>query len=213
VHTNVHAVHNAASLNMQTADKWMDLNAALFRVNANTGYVLKPPLPITSVPTPVSLTVQVVSGQCLPAPESATDDILDPYVTLEVLGYSEDRNKQQTNWVHDNGWHVRVRIFACTGFNPEWHKSFDFKINYPQLAFLRFCVKDYSTTSQNEFVGEYTVLVAAIRQGREGVCERARTATRLCTFATAHRAPPHCRPHRNTIRSLQNATKLSVKRP
>jgi Ca2+-dependent lipid-binding protein len=41
------------------------------------------------------------------------------------------------------------------GFNPVWKENFRFPLRNPELAVLRFSVKDFDITSSNDFIGGY----------------------------------------------------------
>lgn len=56
-------------------------------------------------------------------------------------------------------------IFS-TGFNPMWNEGFEITLCCPELAILRFCVKDFDSTTQNDYVGEYSVPVMSLREGK-----------------------------------------------
>lgn len=47
--------------------------------------------------------LQIISGQNLPKIESRKKKVIDPYVTIRVLGHSIDRQKFKTKHVDDNG--------------------------------------------------------------------------------------------------------------
>lgn len=51
------------------------------------------------------LTMRIISGQQLPKPEkgSATGEIIDPYVTIQVTGIPLDKVEFKTKVVNDNG--------------------------------------------------------------------------------------------------------------
>ncbi|VDD85389.1 unnamed protein product [Enterobius vermicularis] len=50
-------------------------------------------------------------------------------------------------------------------FNPQWGEKFTLQLHCPQVALVRFCVKDFDSTSANDFVGEFTLPVMSIRPG------------------------------------------------
>lgn len=52
------------------------------------------------------------------------------------------------------------------GFNPVWYDSLRFTIHSPELAMVRFVVEDYDKTSKNDFVGQYTLPLVCMQQGR-----------------------------------------------
>ncbi|VDN51859.1 unnamed protein product [Dracunculus medinensis] len=125
------------AMNMQTCCENLDLVNGLFRINGNCGYVLKP---------------DIVSGHYLPKTQPG-NDVIDPYVTVEFYGIPPDCKKFKTKSIRNNG------------FNPTWNETFITVVHYPEFAFMRLCVKDFDSTSANDFVGEYTVPIDSIRPG------------------------------------------------
>ncbi|CAB3409159.1 unnamed protein product [Caenorhabditis bovis] len=148
----------SVAMNFQTAGEELDLNAGLFRVNGNCGYVLKPMVlldgldPRTMVRPKMKLGIGLFSAQYLPKTEPGKE-IIDPYVSVQIHGIPRDETKAKTRIIKDNG------------FNPEWRDNFYFTLCCPELAILRFCVKDFDSTSSNDFVGEYSIPVLSLRQG------------------------------------------------
>ncbi|KAB5526210.1 hypothetical protein PHYPO_G00149060 [Pangasianodon hypophthalmus] len=154
------------ALNFQTAGVEMDLNDGLFSQNARCGYVLKPPFmrhtenrfdpehPQNRAGyTPLTLTVQVISGQQLPKVNLKEGSIIDPLVRVEIHGVPQDQAKQETRHIENNG------------FNPIWNDTLNFTVHVPELALVRFMVEDYDKTSKNDFVGQYTLPFSCIQQG------------------------------------------------
>uniref|UniRef100_A0A3B3ZSN0 Phosphoinositide phospholipase C n=1 Tax=Periophthalmus magnuspinnatus TaxID=409849 RepID=A0A3B3ZSN0_9GOBI len=143
------------AMNFQTAGLMMDLVAAWFRQNGNCGYVLRPEImrqevsyfsadTRDSVPgvSPQLLHIKVISGQNLPKPKGsgAKGDVVDPYVYVEVHGIPADCTERRTRTVTHNG------------DNPIFDESFDFQINLPELAMVRFVVLDDHFIG-DEFIG------------------------------------------------------------
>lgn len=165
------------SMNFQTAGLMMDLNTAWFRQNGNCGYVLRPAIMRQEVSyfsadtrdtvpgvSPQLLHVkvcrdyhtssngleqserlpsmflppQVISGQNLPKPRGAgaKGDVVDPYVCVEIHGIPADCTERRTRTVTQNG------------DNPVFDESFEFQINLPELAMVRFVVLD------DDFIGD-----------------------------------------------------------
>lgn len=55
----------------------------------------------------------------------------------------------------------------CTlGFNPCWEQTLQFQLRAPELVLVRFVVEDYDTTSPNDFVGQFTLPLNSLKQGR-----------------------------------------------
>ncbi|KAE9555680.1 hypothetical protein FO519_001151 [Halicephalobus sp. NKZ332] len=149
----------SVAMNLQTAGEDMDLANGLFNINGQCGYVLKPKVlcdgldPRQSTDIKVHMHIAVICAQYLPKGDPQGSDIVDPYVTLEVYGIPLDSSKSRTRAIKNNG------------FNPVWNENFSFPLRCPEVAILRFCVKDFDSTSSNDFVGEYTIPVSSVRPG------------------------------------------------
>ncbi|XP_063122674.1 1-phosphatidylinositol 4,5-bisphosphate phosphodiesterase delta-4 isoform X4 [Rattus norvegicus] len=153
------------AMNMQTAGSAMDICDGLFRQNGGSGYVLKPeflrdtqssfnPMKPVSLYKAQILVVQVISGQRLPKVDKTKETtVVDPLVRVELYGVPEDTKQQETSYVENNG------------INPYWGETFYFQIQVPELAMLRFVVKDYSRTSRNNFIGQYTLPWTCMKHG------------------------------------------------
>uniref|UniRef100_A0A674AG32 Phosphoinositide phospholipase C n=1 Tax=Salmo trutta TaxID=8032 RepID=A0A674AG32_SALTR len=154
------------ALNFQTAGVEMDLNDGLFSQNGRCGYILKPDFMRMSerrfdpeVPhnregyRPLSLCIQVISGQQLPKVNIKESSVVDPFVRVEIHGVPLDQAKQETRYIDNNG------------FNPVWYDTLRFTIHAPELALVRFVVEDYDKASRNDFVGQYTLPFSCIQQG------------------------------------------------
>jgi len=51
------------------------------------------------------------------------------------------------------------------GFNPIWNETFDFEIQFPELCFVRFVVRDHSSLGKDEKLGEFTIAFENMRVG------------------------------------------------
>ncbi|XP_061873101.1 1-phosphatidylinositol 4,5-bisphosphate phosphodiesterase delta-3-like isoform X2 [Colius striatus] len=145
------------ALNFQTPGYEMDLNAGRFLGNGGCGYVLKPPC-LRSPPGEgsrcLALHVRVITAQQLPKLNwDKGSSIVDPFVRVEVHGVPGDCSKRQTRHKTNNG------------FNPRWEETLSFQLRVPELALVRFVVEDYDSTSCNDFVGQFTLPLASMRQG------------------------------------------------
>ncbi|XP_071355631.1 inactive phospholipase C-like protein 2 [Trachinotus anak] len=155
------------SMNFQTAGLMMDLNTAWFRQNGNCGYVLRPAIMRQEVSyfsadtrdtvpgvSPQLLHVKVISGQNLPKPRGseAKGDVVDPYVYVEIHGIPADCTERRTRTVTQNG------------DNPIFDESFEFQINLPELAMVRFVVLDDEFIG-DEFIGQYTISLECLQPG------------------------------------------------
>lgn len=121
------------ALNFQTAGMEMDLCDGLFSQNGHCGYVLKPAFmrdegtlfnpsdPSTwQGPGPVTLTIQVISGQQLPKVANSKDGaIIDPLVRVEIHGVPADQAHQETKYIENNG----TRPFSSSSTCPSWPLS------------------------------------------------------------------------------------------
>ncbi|XP_053323571.1 1-phosphatidylinositol 4,5-bisphosphate phosphodiesterase delta-1 isoform X2 [Spea bombifrons] len=154
------------ALNFQTPGAPMDVYQGRFRENGLCGYVLKPeflrqrtskfnPKSIQNGEwwTPKTLHVMVISGQQLPKVNKKKSSIVDPLVTVEIHGVARDNDKKKTRVINNNG------------FNPVWNESFQFEIDVPSLALLRFVVEDYDSSTRNDFVGQFTVPLTSLQMG------------------------------------------------
>ncbi|KAG7524498.1 1-phosphatidylinositol 4,5-bisphosphate phosphodiesterase delta-1-like isoform X1 [Solea senegalensis] len=154
------------ALNFQTPCSEMDVNQGRFLINGKSGYVLKPAFmrDIATEFDPITLTrgdwlkhkmlhVMIISAQQLPKLNKKKSSIVDPMVTVEIYGVPADVAKKETHTVENNG------------FNPSWNESFQFDVYVPDLALVRFMVEDHDSTSDNEFIGQYTLPFNSLKMG------------------------------------------------
>uniref|UniRef100_A0AAQ4PR86 Phosphoinositide phospholipase C n=1 Tax=Gasterosteus aculeatus aculeatus TaxID=481459 RepID=A0AAQ4PR86_GASAC len=155
------------AMNYQTPGLMMDLNIGWFRQNGSCGYVLRPAImrehvsyfsanTKDSVPgvSPQLLHIKIISGQNFPKPKGsgAKGDVVDPYVYVEIHGIPADCGEQRTKTVNQNGE------------NPLFDESFEFQINLPELAMVRFVVLDDDYIG-DEFIGQYTIPFECLQPG------------------------------------------------
>uniref|UniRef100_A0A8C5A371 Phosphoinositide phospholipase C n=1 Tax=Gadus morhua TaxID=8049 RepID=A0A8C5A371_GADMO len=155
------------AMNYQTPGLMMDLNIGWFRQNGSCGYVLRPAImreqvsyfsanTKDSVPgvSPQLLHIKIISGQNFPKPKGsgAKGDVVDPYVYVEIHGIPADCAEQRTKTVTQNGE------------NPLFDESFEFQINLPELAMVRFVVLDDDYIG-DEFIGQYTIPFECLQPG------------------------------------------------
>ncbi|KAL4629691.1 inactive phospholipase C-like protein 2 isoform X1 [Arapaima gigas] len=155
------------AMNYQTPGLMMDLNIGWFRQNGNCGYVLRPAImreevsyfsanTKDSVPgvSPQLLHIKIISGLNFPKPKGsgAKGDVVDPYVYVEIHGIPADCAEQRTKTVNQNG------------DNPIFDESFEFQINLPELAMVRFVVLDDDFIG-DEFIGQYTIPFECLQTG------------------------------------------------
>ncbi|ROT68308.1 1-phosphatidylinositol-4,5-bisphosphate phosphodiesterase epsilon-1 [Penaeus vannamei] len=134
-----------AALNYQTDDTYLHLNYAMFEQNGRCGYVLKPRVmwdynhmmyrrfnPFDKEFDGLhvlNLKVSVISGQYV----CANNFQGSPQVEVEILGILVDCNKFKTKVIHRNS------------FNPIWNDTFNIRVMFKDLAFLRLTVTDTAT--------------------------------------------------------------------
>nr|XP_023691401.1 inactive phospholipase C-like protein 2 isoform X1 [Paramormyrops kingsleyae] len=155
------------AMNYQTPGLMMDLNQGWFRQNGNSGYVLRPAIMREEVSyfsanardslpgvSAQLLHIKVISGQNLPKPRgsAAKGDVVEPYIYVEIHGIPADCAEQRTKTISKNG------------DNPIFDESFEFQINLPELAVLRFVVLDDDYIG-DEFIGQYTIPFECLQPG------------------------------------------------
>lgn len=100
------------------------------------------------------LEIKIISALNLPQNEEILliKDISDPFVTVNIYGIKTDLAEKKSKSVQDNG------------FNPIWNETFKFVVNCPELAFVKFTVKD-EDIGKNQLIGDYTIRFNNIRPG------------------------------------------------
>uniref|UniRef100_A0A914C6T5 Phosphoinositide phospholipase C n=1 Tax=Acrobeloides nanus TaxID=290746 RepID=A0A914C6T5_9BILA len=157
------------SLNYQTGDRSIQLNAGKFLANGRCGYVLKPSylLDETFKPNdtenilgacPIHLRIEVIAGRNL-ARKDRTKGICSPFVEIEVVGLPCDSFVYRTDTATSNG------------LNPRWEQSFEFTVRAPEMALLRFLVEDGDFVGKTDpFIGQAAVFpLDSIRGGFRSV--------------------------------------------
>ncbi|KAM4835890.1 inactive phospholipase C-like protein 1 isoform 3-T3 [Thomomys bottae] len=155
------------AMNFQTPGPRMDLHTGWFLQNGGCGYVLRPSVMRDEVSyfradtkgavpgaSPLALRLKVISGQHFPKPRGACakGDVIDPYVCVEIHGLPADRAEQRTRTVQDNS------------DNPIFDETFEFQVNLPELAAVRFVVLDDDYIG-DEFIGQYTIPFECLQPG------------------------------------------------
>ena len=103
--------------------------------------------------------------------------VIDPFVSVSVYGIPADTAQEKTRTITNNGTKTNCFILAknlvlrednCVlpslGFNPVFDETFEFHINLPQLALVRFVVLDDDFIG-DAFIGQYTIPFACMQQG------------------------------------------------
>ncbi|XP_068201247.1 inactive phospholipase C-like protein 1 isoform X1 [Palaemon carinicauda] len=156
------------ALNFQTPGQMMDVYEGKFRANGGCGYLIKPAVMREHISVfsansretipgvaPQLLKIKVISGQCLPKPRGSTATkagFIDPYVVIQVFGIPADCTEAKTRTVSNDG-----------SF-PIFDESFEFHINLPELALVRFVVLDDEYIG-DDFVGQCTIPFECIQTG------------------------------------------------
>ncbi|XP_075875350.1 1-phosphatidylinositol 4,5-bisphosphate phosphodiesterase gamma-2 isoform X2 [Nelusetta ayraudi] len=150
------------ALNYQTADKYTQLNSALFSLNGRTGYVLQPELMRQDNYDPQQekksveyhLDVKVLAARHLPKPSRS---IASPFVEVELCGYTDEKCK--------------TIVYRDNGLNPAWKAAdlMTFTVHEPELTFLRFVVNEEDMFSDPNFLAQATFPVKGIRSGYRSV--------------------------------------------
>ncbi|KAF7225191.1 1-phosphatidylinositol 4,5-bisphosphate phosphodiesterase gamma-2 isoform X2 [Nothobranchius furzeri] len=151
------------ALNFQTADKYTQLNSALFSLNGSTGYVLQPEFMRQDSYNPYQekkkvkyrIQIKVIAARHLPKPGRS---ITSPFVEVELCGHTEEKFKTSVD--HDNG------------LKPVWKvpaEPVEFTVYEPELTFLRFVVNEEDMFSDPNFLAQATFPVKGLRSGYRSV--------------------------------------------
>ncbi|EFX81685.1 hypothetical protein DAPPUDRAFT_317364 [Daphnia pulex] len=154
------------ALNYQTSGIYKVINEAFFQVNGKCGYVLKPAVlrkpKIGEIPEAEAelsgskaVRLKIISGQNLPKFEKK---VIDPYVTVQIMGHPADRLKFKTKHVDDNG------------FNPCWKETTEFRLRQPELDLLVISVRDKEPMSDDDLVGVRVVPIKSLKSGYGHIC-------------------------------------------
>ncbi|KAG7463925.1 hypothetical protein MATL_G00181820 [Megalops atlanticus] len=159
------------ALNQQTPGAMLDLYRARFAQNGGCGFVLRPAVMreevsyfsahtqgcVPGVPAQ-TLRVKVISAHGLPKPQGSGSkgEVIDPYVVLELHGVPADCAEQRT------------RTAAQNQDDPLFDETFEFQVNMPELALLRFVVLDDDYIG-DDFIGQYSVAFECLQPGYRNV--------------------------------------------
>ncbi|XP_059198706.1 inactive phospholipase C-like protein 1 [Centropristis striata] len=159
------------ALNQQTPGAMLDLHRCRFLQNGGCGYVLRPAVMrdevsyfsahtqgcVPGVPAQ-TLRIKVISALNLPKPQGsgAKGEVIDPYVVLELHGVPADCAEQRT------------RTAAQNQDDPLFDETFEFQVNMPELALLRFVVLDDDYIG-DDFIGQSSVAFECLQPGYRNV--------------------------------------------
>jgi phosphatidylinositol phospholipase C, delta len=155
-----------AALNLQTMGKMAWINQGKFKDNAGCGYVLKPAWMRhnsrvllaggISPPSPISLSVEILSARQLPKSKRKKGELVNPFVKISVQGHADDAQAQTTHTIRSNG------------FNPFWGKKMQFTVKFPELAVLLILVYDddtFASWNGRQKIAYYSLPIGCIKQG------------------------------------------------
>ncbi|XP_075753864.1 1-phosphatidylinositol 4,5-bisphosphate phosphodiesterase zeta-1 [Pelodiscus sinensis] len=165
------------ALNFQTPGLQMELHAGRFLDNGGCGYILKPeflrdpnttfnPNNVTDCP-PLTLSIRIICGYQLPPSQHSKGNKADPLVQIELFGVPEDQIKQQTCVIKRNA--------MC----PRWNETFTFTVHVPEVALIRFTLKDQVMLAANDFLGQYTLPLMCMNKGYRHIPLYSRESERL----------------------------------
>ena len=160
------------ALNYQTEDLPMHINRAMFEQTNNYGYVCKPQImwnrqhlmyrrfnPLEKEFDGLHTTqivINIVSGQYL----NQNNLLCSPYIEIEIIGIPGDCCKRKTKAIMRNA------------FNPIWNETFYFRVNFIDLAFIRFAVYD---SDGGFMLAQRVMSIKSLRSGYRHVCLRSST--------------------------------------
>nr|CAB3264932.1 1-phosphatidylinositol 4,5-bisphosphate phosphodiesterase zeta-1 [Phallusia mammillata] len=159
------------ALNYQTKCDEMEICTGKFRQNGNCGYVLKPRDQRLSscgedgeeLSCAKLLNLHIICGQNLGLNNAGT------FVEVSVSGDQQDVTQRVTNTAKSND--------STTGCDPNWDEKFIFFINKPELAMLRFVVRDRDKAPDK--IGQHTLPFSSVAQGYRHVPLLKRDGTKL----------------------------------
>ena len=145
------------ALNYQTNDTALTINNALFQLNQNLGYVLRPCIP-EKIPGYIEDTydyvIDVISCQRLPKPlEKSKGEIIDPFVEISVYnGDMLDAKVFKTKPIQNNG------------ANPVFNEKIKFSVS-GALGFINFKIIDLDVGSVNDFICQTSAHLGSLKDG------------------------------------------------
>ncbi|KRY12055.1 1-phosphatidylinositol 4,5-bisphosphate phosphodiesterase epsilon-1 [Trichinella patagoniensis] len=164
------------ALNYQTQDIPMAVNTAMFEQNGNCGFMLKPRVmwddshPLYNSFNPwardlreisgLRLTLVIISGQFVCPGQSDAS----PLVEIELMGIVADCSKEKTKVIQRNA------------LNPIWNQSFQFRVNFLDLCFLRLSVIE---SGNNKCTAQRIIPLKMLRAGYRHVRLRSPINTAL----------------------------------
>jgi phosphatidylinositol phospholipase C gamma-1 len=143
------------ALNYQTPDRPMWVNMGKFKVNAKSGYLLRPecqfdtknmfdpysPLSWAKQMNPLEVKIKIISARHLVKPGKG---YASPYIHIGCSGVELDTipNVRRTKGVSTNG------------FRPNWNETVTLEISMPELAVITFTVYDEDQFGDSNAIGQ-----------------------------------------------------------
>ena len=117
-------------------------------------------LPLDDVQPATRLTIQVLSGNCLPKPKGKrTGDCIDPYVRLAVFDVNSDGKETITEF--------STSPVKMNGFFPVWvQERFKFQVENWAVAMLQITVLD---NQKDDFIASCSIPISCLRRGIRSV--------------------------------------------
>mmetsp|Transcript_10055 Transcript_10055/g.22037 ORF Transcript_10055/g.22037 Transcript_10055/m.22037 type:complete len:1175 (+) Transcript_10055:169-3693(+) len=126
------------------------------------------------------LSVQVLSGSCLPKPKGQRNgDCIDPYVKLSVFDVTEEGKENLTEY--------STSVVRLNGFSPIWgQEKHIFMIENAAVSMLQLTVFDKNTSKvtskADEFIASCSIPISCLRKGIRSVKLYDATNTRSGAF-------------------------------
>lgn len=151
------------SLNYGTFDEHVLKADGRFRRNGSSGYVLKPENLTHEDPLrerEETWSIDVLSGSCLPSPESTKKTFINPFVKVVVYGGDVEEKKVEH----------RTKVVMKNGINPIWDEKsgLTFTSKNPSLSLCVFTVWHKGEHGE-DFIAGAAVPVSCLREGYRSV--------------------------------------------
>jgi phosphatidylinositol phospholipase C delta len=177
-HVNINPVSQWAvgcqlvSMNFQSADENLLANDGRFRMNGSSGYVLKPRYLLKDnqpAEKPQHWKFEILSGRCLPKPESAgrrglpvglsSSSHVNPVVRVSLYDGVIGKDSLKVLFTSEAA--------ERNGLNPVWETGQDFEVSVerPSIAVLLFTVWDKRGDGSLDFIAGAAMPVSCLREG------------------------------------------------
>ncbi|KAI9007640.1 PLC-like phosphodiesterase [Hyaloraphidium curvatum] len=148
-------------------------------------------------PTPWTVRVRIVSASALQKPYGEkVGEVVDPYVEVNMLGLNakiisssgsefrgvksdlpenlSDEARKEEEKKAETAEAARLHIYSTktvrdNGWDPIWNEEVVFQVERPEMAFLRFVVRDDETFVKDKVIGSAMLYLSNIREGYRAV--------------------------------------------